>query len=365
MLNVFSNTKTLVIASLLAASSVFAQQDKNCRTQKMPEPMPAPMIAAYNAPSRVDVRGSWDFYLEGSFIYWLPTQDNMEFADSSSSATPFGGTTAAPVSNSIVRLLPNYKPGFQVLGGMTFDYDNWDSYVQYTWFHNTNTSSATALSGGGLFPTFGFPAVDDVDEDYASASASWNLKMDLADWVLSRPYYMSPRMTCRPMIGIRAAWIRQNYNLNYVRTASTANTLAVNNKSTSWGLGPQVGMTSNYMFGYGLRIFGDVNADVIYTRYSTSTASTDTDGSVENSVKEHGINTIRPHANIDLGFAWAPYFDDNNWHVDLMASYGFQVFWSQNMFRQFSTGTGFPGDTFFNNGNLYIQGLNLTARFDF
>ncbi len=359
MLNIFKQTKPWMVASLLAATSAFAQQqstpDKSCRTPKAAEPMQAPATAAYNAPSRIDVRGSWDIYLQGSFIYWLPEQDNMEYALSSSSTGIVNGAT-----NSVSTLKPDFKPGFQIQGGMTFEYDNWDSYVQYTWFHNTNSSNASAPLNGNLYPSRGFPSDTNNASAYSKAHESWNLKMDLADWVLSRPYYMSPKMTCRPMWGIRGAWIRQDLDTTYT---SNTNVEVYAEKITSWGVGPEVGLTGNYTFGYGLRVFGDASADVLFTRYNTSANETNTTDSSKYSVSEDSLNTIRPHAMLDLGFAWSSYFDNNNWHVDLMASYGFQVFWNQNMFRNAVNSTGTHQTL--PNGDLTIQGLNLSARFDF
>lgn len=372
MLNVFKQTKPWMIASLLAASSVFAQDmnnKNNCRTPKAPDPMPAPMTAAYNAPARIDVRGSWDLYLGASFIYWQPLQDNMEFAVSSSSTTAgdsLSGTTAAPISNNIVNLSTNYKPGFQVMGGMNFDYDNWDSSVMYTWFHNTNSSSTNGPTGGTVWPIIGHPqaAASSFSSFYNSASSSWNLKMDIADWVLARSYYVGTKLTCRPYFGARAAWIRQKYNQTYTRTTATASTATVQNKSTSWGIGPEAGMTANYMFSYGLRAFGDFSGDLLYTRYGTSFHQTNTVATYDLKFREKGISTVRAHTMLDLGLGWGSYFDNNNWHFDLMASYGFQIFWNQNMFRHFVDDV-MDANSNIQNGDLYVHGLNITVRFDF
>ncbi len=354
MLNVLTKTKPWMVASLLAATSIFGQTKSNndaCRsTPKPPEPNQAPMTAAYNATSRIDVRGCWDMYIDVAFIYWQPLQDNMEYGISSSGAD----LTAA--SNSTINFDTNYKPGFQVGLGMNFDYDNWDSYLQYTWFHNTNSNSSTAPAGGSILPMQGIPVSDIGGLAAGTASGSWHLKMDFADWQLARSYYVGTKLTFRPFFGARGAWIRQKYNVTYDTT------LIVNNTSISWGLGPQVGLTANYMFGYGLRMFGDVNGDILFTRYRT--ALTSFDGTDTYSVSQIHINTVRPHANLDLGFGWGSYFDNNNWHFDLMASYGFQVFWNQNMFRHFTDDT-MPGNSNLPNGDLYVQGLNLTARFDF
>jgi hypothetical protein len=76
------------------------------------------------------------------------------------------------------------------------------------------------------------------------------------------------------------------------------------------------------------------------------------------------VGVVRTHLDLELGLGWGTYFDDNNWHVDLSASYGFQVFFDQNMFRHFEDDV-MIGLSSVANGNLYVQGLTATARFDF
>lgn len=358
-----------MIVSLLSATSAFAQNKNTdkCCTDTTP-PMPVPMTAAYNAPARVDLCGGWDFYGEASFIYWQPTQDNMEFGIASSSTAASSanifGTVGTPVSNHMLNLDQKYHPGFEVGLGMGFDYDNWDSYLQYTWFHNTTSSSSTAPSGDSIFPSLLQPGATGAAGSFDSASATWHLKMDLADWQLARSYYVGTKLTFRPYAGVRAAWIRQKYGATYVRTSTSASTVEISQKSTSWGVGPEVGLNASYLLGCGVRMFGDVEADVIYTRYNANLNEQNTTGTQLISLKQNGLSTVRPHANLDLGFGWGSYFRRNTWHVDLAASYGFQIFWNQNMFRHFTDSVATYNSNM-PNGDLYIQGLNVTARLDF
>jgi hypothetical protein len=111
-------------------------------------------------------------------------------------------------------------------------------------------------------------------------------------------------------------------------------------------------------------MFGDFEGDLTYSRYRSSLSSDSTSSDQTLSVKQSGIPTVRPHVNLDLGLGWGSYFDNNNWHIDLAASYGFQVFWDQNMFRHFNDDV-MQANSIMPNGSLYIQGLNVTARLDF
>ncbi len=381
MLNTFSTTKSWMVASLLAATSVFAQDSNTapatkCRPQKSYEQghelTASQMMAAYNAPARIDVRGAWDFYATGSFIYWQPQQENMELGIS----VPNNGLNLVDTSvvanpGSVINMSFDYKPGFKVGLGMNFDYDNWDAYAEYTWLHGTNSKSSNAPAGGGAIYVFGYHpqvlATPGSTSVATTASESWKLKLDFADLQLARSYYVGTKLSFRPFLGARAAWIRQK--VDYASSLNTAVSLSSTKQSRSWGLGPSIGLDTNWMLGYGLRVLGKAEADLLYTRYTLSDsqgAVTTTTAALINqfSVSQKHIDYLRPHANLEMGFGWGSYFDNNNWHFDLLASYGFQVFWNQNMFRRFTDDVS-RAASFLPNGDLFVQGLNLTARLDF
>jgi hypothetical protein len=98
--------------------------------------------------------------------------------------------------------------------------------------------------------------------------------------------------------------------------------------------------------------------------YNNNVVAGGTNPITTNASVSQEIDYLRTHLDLEMGFGWGTYFDDNNWHVDLSAVYGFQVFWDQNMFREFSNST-MQAKSFAPNGNLYVHGLTLSARFDF
>jgi len=327
-------------------------------------------MAAYSAPARIDVCRSWDVYATGTFVYWQAIQDNMELGIASATDTSL---TAGGNSGNIINMSFDYKPGFKVGLGMNFDYDNWDGYAEYTWFHGTNTQSSNGTTNGAIFPFVGHPSIEGSNR-YNTGSENWNLKMDFADVTLGRSYYVGTKLTFRPFMGARGAWIRQRANYTFVNTSTTGRfgiaegTLTSLNRSNSWGVGPSVGLSSNWMFGYGLRATGLATADLLFTRYNASTydsfLNSGTGATTVFNTNQRQANTLKPHANLEMGFGWGSYFDNNHWHFDLLATYGFQVFWNQNMFRHY-TDSGKQASSNLPNGDLFVQGLNLSARFDF
>lgn len=380
-MNLLSKAAPWVVASLLATTNVFGQQGQpdKARPQKSYEQghelVQTQMMAAYNAPARIDVRGAWDFYTTGSFTYWQPIQENMELAISNSIAK----TTNGILNGNLVNMNFDYSPGFKVGMGMNFDHDNWDGYVEYTWFRGsqsrTETNGTYELLWAAPIMQSGLGTGSNL---YDNIHGEWRLKMDLLDAELARSYYIGTRLSVRPVIGARAGWIRQrmqseNTNNNFSGAAGhSTGTLGIDRitvKLQSWGVGPRTGMYTNWMLGQGFRLFGNGFADILYTRYTQNshneTFTALSTGSISTfHADQPDYPSLRTHIDLELGFGWGSYFDNNNWHVDLVAGYAFQVFFDQNMMRHFDSGSARAVSTA-PNGNLYMQGLNVSARFDF
>lgn len=384
-----------MVASLLVATSIFGDNVAQCQKPACPpKPCPKPcpqqpcpptqmcqqdpccpawamplLNAGYNYPARIQTRCPWDVYIDASFIYWQPMQENMEYAfKSNANATIFA-------EGRVLNQSFSFKPGFQVGIGFDWDMDNWDSHLQYTWFHGTHSSS-TSVNGSNnvLFPMVGLFSTTQATFDYAKQK--WKLNMDLLDGDLGRRHYVGTDLMFRPAIGMRAAWIRQDLTDTFTDglTLTNAGTLKTTGKTHSWAIGPRFSLDTDWNIIGGFRLFGNGAADILYTRYtklSTNSTLTNVNGIVSTSTgliaRQNGIAYLRPHLELELGMGWGTYIDCNNWYMDFAASYGFQVFYNQNMFRYYTeTAVSNVVETSpIPSGDLFVQGLNLTFRLDF
>jgi hypothetical protein len=215
---------------------------------------------------------------------------------------------------------------------------------------------------------------------FQSANQSWGLKMDFLDISLGRSYYSGTKLILRPFCGARGAWIRQTVDTSYTGSTTYARSIGDlgynqsmnHNSSASWGVGPRAGFESNWLLGYGVRLIGNGSADILYTRYETqkndqiaTLANTSGNPISQNISLSQTIDYLRAHTDLEMGFGWGSYFDNHNWHIDLSAAYGFQIFWDQSMFRELVNSKSVPGKSFAPNGNLYVHGLTLNAKLDF
>jgi hypothetical protein len=320
------------------------------------------MVAGYNASARVDVRGSWDIYFTGGYIFWQPREDNLELGIRNATI-PLNNLS---VDGRVINMNYRYKSGFKAGLGILPEWDNWDCYAEYTWFDGHQRSSANAPEGGTILPLWGHPRNDPVLAGSAinSAKGRWRLEMNIGDAQLARSYYVGTKLSFRPYFGGRAAWINQQYSAVY--TTNVPITYHVHNSSHSWGLGPEAGLKAQWLMGCGFRAIGTVETDVLYTRYNLHTqqqSSSDPTIDVVSLYQRHA-DYLRPHTNLELGFGWGSYFNNHNYHFDIFGTYGFQVFWNQNMFRNF-VDTNSSGKSFVPNGDLYIHGATGELRLDF
>lgn len=344
-----------LLAALLASGQAVADRAPTHEMEK-------PMTAGYSAPCHIKTDGCWNGFIWGSFTYFQPIQENMELGVVSDSSSPLD-----LVNGSKAKLDFDYKPGFKVGFGANLPYDDWMTFVEYTWFRGTQTVQRNNDTQADLLPAWQIP--DFLDPRYNFGLEKWTLDMDLVDWDLARGYHVGKHLCFLYSIGARYARIQQTLDVDYVN-ANAADffiwpSTYIDQFTRSWGVGPKLSLTSDWNFCGGFRLIGKGAIDLLFTQYDLkSTQKSEVAIPNQYILKDKNMNTLRLHTELSLGLGFGRYFFSNSYHFDLSADYGFQVFFDQNMF-QTSIGTQALGTSFLPNGNLYIHGLTVKARFDF
>ena len=401
MLKLLSKTRSWIAMSFLITTPTFATDpcaQTNCPPscpKVCPDPFPEPTTPAYNAPDGINTRCSWDVFASGSFIYWQPILENMDLGFIFSAEHEYG-----PIFNMKFR----YKPGFKVALGMLFDRDNWSGWAEYTRFHGHYTHAASVGLDAGLQLMQLHPELISFTGPVFDLHRKWGLNMDLLDLLMGRDYYVGTKLSFNTYFGARAAWIRQTLSDFFsdptalILTGTIGGIIVtsdagggggggggptplrdegtVSQNTRSWGVGPRIGTDLKWDLGYDFRLVGNAAGDLLYTRYTrlktnstVITVQADEDENIETITTtlrtlQKNLAFLRAHVELEMGLGWGTYFGANQWHFDLEATYGFQVYFNQNMFRLYFNGSA-PGVSFVPCGDLFIHGLNLTARFDF
>jgi hypothetical protein len=127
-------------------------------------------------------------------------------------------------------------------------------------------------------------------------------------------------------------------------------------------------MNGKWHMAYGLRFIGDASASVLYTRYTTLTQDVGSPDAASLPLRTNlnDFSALRPNLDLSLGLGWGSYLGCRRMHLDLAATYDFNIFWEQNMMRSLadltSDTTARPDGAA---SNLYFQGLTVKANFEF
>ena len=83
---------------------------------------------------------------------------------------------------------------------------------------------------------------------------------------------------------------------------------------------------------------------------------------------------VVPIVELALGIGYGSYFSNHNWHIDISASYEFQVWFNQITMMSYAKSdslyivglnTDFPTNNPYQPTNLMIHGLTVSAKLDF
>ena len=331
-------------------STVFATDDDtpSKKPLKPPRDMRAKLLAGFSAPARTDVRGSWDLFISGSFIYWQAIEEALQLA------TDSGNFTNRIITEKTYDMDFNWKPGFKVSAGMHFDYDHWSLFATYLRLHTKNTKAYSEPINSSITPYW----LRKVSQAY-DFWASWYLDLDIIDLGLGRKLFLGEKLLVTPHLGIELALIDQKYYMNAKSYNSTDDVFFSpysRVKSDSWGLGPKMALDSEWKFSDTLSFIINAAGKILYTSYKVKHRTYNI--YYNSSFFEDHFNWnrkyLRPMVDIAGGFSWAKYFGEDFWHFELAVLYEFHILWNQNVMRSAIA-------TY----DLYLNGLTITATLDF
>jgi hypothetical protein len=283
----------------------------------------------------------WE-WIDVSFLYWQPIQQHMQ-----------------PTPN--IDLKNRFQPGFKLSAGTHLNRHLWDVSLEYTYFHSTQhraskISKETALQGESYLPYWIHSINAESNAPMITAlNASWSLELNFLDTTLRcrHPYNL------RTSFGLRSSWIDQRRRATYSDILRSELETKNYENTDSFGIGPRICFETEMDLAKGFKLVESTGFDILFTHYRTKGSSSnlfDGQTTLVTNTKHTHINTLRPHLDIEVGARWE--LDFKHQHVDFSATYGFQVFWNQNMFSS---------DILFNtpNGDLYINGVTFAAKLEF
>ncbi|MEX0961851.1 MAG: Lpg1974 family pore-forming outer membrane protein [Simkaniaceae bacterium] len=371
----------LMIATALHAEEDYAlTEDTNpiCCDTTLQCP---PTVCGYNAPALYNPNACANLYVTGSFLYWKASGDYLTSA--------FLDTSFSPDPNSILNqifigetLNPNfkYKPGFKVGLGYKFKRDHWDLYAEYTRFHQTTHDfKQVDLNSQHLHATwltFINPLL--LQEEFKSVDSSWITHLDILDVEIGRNFFCGQQLILRPSFGLRTFWLKQEYNLKYV-SITTETPLDSFNRSSSWGIGPRLGVNSTWRLYWGFEVVGNFGASLLHVedhvavkQINPSLEVFDVPGNISYSNKMT-TELIKPMFDLSLGLGWGHLVFKDKCFFKLLVTYDYSLYYDQGSIRLGHAPLVAPGapiqvvvgNAADSTGTLSLEGLTIKAGLDF
>ncbi len=379
-----------------------------------------------NAPARPRTCDG-DVQLSAGLLYWMASQDGMEYGiQNNTTLSPQDDVSA--FTGSIVDadyLSPSFKYNYGYRIGLSYfsPCDGWEVGARWTSFNGIGSSknevtlgkTTADISGGTLSDVPNAPDAEHIEILWSAFSGvfgqkylfcgtvntDWKAPISLLDFELAREFWVSKRVTFRPMVGVRYAQINQKYSLNFQGGVWNSSNLVFSIGPTTLtdqpayqgeltlrnyfkGVGPQSGIALDWNFGCGWSLYSNVAASILYGRFDVRNdedfreavspfSSSDAAEITEN------FKASRAIVDLGLGVQYSNLLCEGKYGFTALLAWESHLFFHQNqMWRIKRIGgsvavappTVFP-DNFGENthsqrrGTLSTQGLTLTFKFDF
>ena len=333
-----------------------------------------------NPNGRPEVRDGADIFLTADVLLWQAHEGGLGYAIKSHKNNFLTGNgNFAELLNHTDVENPHfdYDWGFRIGAGYNTAHDGWDLYAAWTriHLHANGHTQVPADRSKATWPTFIPSNATAFNEgsfaNYGKIDAHWRLHLNIIDLELGREFFTSKWLTLRPHFGLRTGWIYQRYDIYYKKSFIFDPMLiikdgktAIDMKNNFWGLGPRLGLDTQWAIGSGFSFFGNASISLLYGFFQTAfhQLTREANGigfpyaSTHNSFRQSTAIT-----DLQLGLRWDHMFDNDRFHFGLQAGWEHHKFFSQNHFTRYVTQNQFV----VNQGNLTTQGWTLSARFDF
>lgn len=262
-----------------------------------------------------------DSYISFDVLLWKAKIAGTAFA-----ATNNQLGSQEPIEGSIKDNSLHWDFGFKIGAGKNLNYDTWGLFGEFTYFKADGSSTVKGNIENAIIPLKG-PFASSVQ----SARSQMLFRFFNLDIGISRHYFISRTLALNPFLGIRNTWnlIKQEISFSGGPTLRN-NTAKTFDKSKMWGMGPQVGIDTNWYIGKGFHGFGLFSTSLLYSYFQVKqdsfiTISQDNDLFITQ--KNH---RFIPNIDLNLGIGWSSYLNDKKNYLEINLGYEAQYYWRLN-----------------------------------
>ena len=259
-------------------------------------------------------------FFEADVLYWHANIDQTEYG---ARRTTIGTT---------IHLTPgkigyDWNFGFKFGAGYYFDHDDWDLFVNTTYFRTRGEGSAS--SNATIVPWKG-DGVNRVSTLPNFAKSVVDVKYNDLVAELGRSYFTSGKLSLRPHWGLKAVWANIDQDSRYEGGSFNAGNYRIENLSKMRGFGPRTGLNSTWYLFDRVNITGNLAFSFIYNNFDLSHRHDQP--TVTPQVMQEAKHTFLPVADLYFGAGVGDYFCDRTYYLQAKLGFEMQYFWGMERF---------------------------------
>jgi hypothetical protein len=335
---------------------------------------------AYLPSSRPEVKKGVNLYTQGDWLYWQASETGLGYALNQAGFSP-----SQPETMSVGQVASpsfDWKSGFRIGLGYNIPRDQWDVKLLWTACNGTGTDSQTSNSSvtPTIYPSLIHPNAYNDEDIFSCFSANSNLSIELnqLDLDMGRQFKIGKKLSFKPYIGIRNAWISQTYNVNYLDLYSydedtkteffVLDEYLTHITNDFWGIGMKGGFSTEWDLRWGLSLFSDFTTSLLYglfdTSYSESFTLNDPEVEGVTLAETNNFHAGRAVLDLQLGLRWGRLLNSDRLKLILQAGWEHHAFFSQGQILRFVDGRSW-GNFVQTQSDLYFQGWTASASIYF
>ena len=289
-----------------------------------------------------------------------------------------------PCNGDMINLGFHWSPGFRVGFGKSFQHDNWDVDLVYTYYK----TSATQDVGGPFLTPVGTDSTVGTEGPTGTSVGSFHTKVfyNAIDLSLKKHYFVSKSVSIHPELAIKTIWLDLKDHLEtsvYVNALSTftpiAGTVTTDLKDSNklWGIGPQAGVDLFWHLRKKMRLQTTIEGALLQGYFDLTQTQvidiipTGSASILETVALDGSTHKLVPYSRVVVGFGWGDYIRNKKQYIDLSLNWEFNYFWRANQtINQETTTDNIAGSSvrmLFDrySDDIGFYGLNLKVAYSF
>jgi hypothetical protein len=321
--------------------------------------------------------------MEFEFLWWRSENHGFSVALDEKSYGNYDGSGDGKNRGHIVRIPPDWKPGFRLGIGWNSDYDRWDLGADWTYY--TNHASVTKVRNDltvgepgydGYYPMWPVANTNfqNLFAPYQVLEAGWHLWQNVFNLDLGRAYSITRHISFKPHWGASGAILKQKFHdlfsvpLNPRGTIETVSQSEFHGKNQWWGIGPRVGVEGSWHLGAGLSILANTSAALYYgqskVRFHSKQIYAPSGSTSVNRKFNDAFYQLVPNLQLFLGLGWGTCLNCDEVFLGIDAGWETNYWWNQCNLPVAVTGYTAPLPSV-GNQPVTMEGLTLNIHIDY